>query len=252
MKFLQRCSTQVPGCLDAQMVAAGTLTVEEPITHDEGTAREARGRGGCSWSVDHVAPRHCQEGSQLGVSGEGSAHGSGDVCVQEAGSIRVLHGTSVNRGCCGGGGSGHEELERRVRLVVASMQRRPRAVREPLARQEVGRVDPTLHVDDVVLEFGEQVEPTRLVVADVALLLQPLQTRVISVQLEGLVEEMQTQRLECHCQKLQQVGWVRTLGEDQVVGLKGDGMEHASVVGDVGLLQDGRNGQLGGVSEQVR
>ncbi len=57
---------------------------------------------------------------------------------------------------------------------------------EPLARQEVRRVGPTGNVNDVVLVFGKQVEPARLVVADVALLLLPLQNRVVSVQLEGL------------------------------------------------------------------
>ncbi len=46
-----------------------------------------------------------------------------------------------------------------------------------------------------------------MVVADVALLLQPLQTRVVGVQLEGLIEEMGQQCLERvhYCQKLQQV-----------------------------------------------
>ncbi len=47
-------------------------------------------------------------------------------------------------------------------------------------------------------------------------------------------------------QKLQQVGWLQTLGEGQLALLKSDGMEYFRVVG---LLQDGGNGQLGGVSE---
>ncbi len=67
-----------------------------------------------------------------------------------------------------------------VRLAVAGVQRRPRAVAKQLARQEVRLVGLTGNVDDVVLVFGKQVEPARLVVADVALLLQPQQTRVVS------------------------------------------------------------------------
>ena len=124
--------------------------------------------------------------------------------MQEAGSVGT--GAGVNKGR-GGGGGGREELECGVRLVVARAQRRPGAVAKPLARQEVRRVGPTRNVDDVVLVLGEQVEPARLVVADVALLLQPLQTRVVGVQLEGLVEEIGPQRLERvhYCQKFQQV-----------------------------------------------
>jgi len=51
-------------------------------------------------------------------------------------------------------------------------------------------------VHHAVLVFGEQVEPARLVVADVALLLQPLQARVVGVQDEGLVEQVGPERFE--------------------------------------------------------
>ncbi len=78
-------------------------------------------------------------------------------------------------------------------------------------------------VDGAVLELGKQVEATSLLVADAALQQQPLQTRIVSVQLEGLIE-IRTQRLERvhHGQKLQQVGRVQTLGESQLALLKGD------------------------------
>ncbi len=59
---------------------------------------------------------------------------------------------------------------------------------------------------------------------DVALLLQPLQARVVGVQLEGFVEEIGQQRLERvhHCQKLQQVRRVRTFWKGQFARLKCD------------------------------
>jgi hypothetical protein len=143
---------------------------------------------------------------------------------------------SLTGALAGGDASSREEIARRVLLVrvrlvrvllvrvllvVARAQRRPRAVGEQLARQEVGRVGPTRDVDDsdAVLEFGDEVGPTRLVVADAALpLQQPLQTSVISVQLrvKGPAEEIRTTRLERvhRSQKLpgQQVGREQTLG----------------------------------------
>ena len=107
-----------------------------------------------------------------------------------------------------GGGANSEELELRVRLVVARAEGRPCTVGEPFARQEVSRVSPARDVGDAILVLGEQVKPTRLVVADVALLLQPLETCVVGVQVEGLVEEIGPQRLERvdHGQELEQVG----------------------------------------------
>ena len=61
-----------------------------------------------------------------------------------------------------------------------------------------------------VLVFSQQVEPTRLMMTDVALLLQPLQACIVGVQLEGLVEEIGPQNLEPvhHRQQLKHSGWV--------------------------------------------
>ena len=41
-------------------------------------------------------------------------------------------------------------------------------------------------VHATVLVFGQQVEPTRLMMTDAALLLQPMQAGVVRVHLEGL------------------------------------------------------------------
>ncbi len=60
-------------------------------------------------------------------------------------------------------------------------------VGQPLSRQEVSLVGLTRDVDNSVLDFGKQAKRTHLLVADVVLLLLPLQTRVVSVQLEALV-----------------------------------------------------------------
>ena len=80
-------------------------------------------------------------------------------------------------------------------------------------------------------------------VAHVALLLQPLQASVVGVQLEGLVEKGGPQRLERvhHGKELQQVRWIRALQLSQLARLESNRMKRARVVG---LLQDGRHGQL--------
>ena len=49
---------------------------------------------------------------------------------------------------------------------------------------------------DLKLELGEKVEPAGLLMAEGPLLLEPLQARVIRVQLEGLVEEIRAEGLE--------------------------------------------------------
>jgi hypothetical protein len=66
---------------------------------------------------------------------------------------------------------GGEELEVRVRLGVAGVLRRADAVGEALPREEVGGVGPARDVHDPVLELRKQVQPPRLVVAQVPLLL---------------------------------------------------------------------------------
>ena len=66
---------------------------------------------------------------------------------------------------------GGEEFQLRVRLVVAGAQRCPGAIADALACQEVGGAGPARNVHDLVLVLGEQVEPPRQVVTDVALLL---------------------------------------------------------------------------------
>ena len=68
-----------------------------------------------------------------------------------------------------------EELKRRIRLVVARVRRRALAIGEALPCEEVGRIGTARNVHDAVLVFGQQVEPTRLMMTDVAFLLQPLQ-----------------------------------------------------------------------------
>ena len=57
------------------------------------------------------------------------------------------------------------------------------------------------HLD---LELRQRVEPSRLLVRDVAQLLEPLQAGVVRVQLKRPVEEVWTQDLERvdHCEQL--------------------------------------------------
>ena len=94
------------------------------------------------------------------------------------------------------------------------MRRRALAVGEALLSEGVGRIGTARNVHDAVLVFGQQVEPTRLMMADVPLLLQPLQAGIVGVQLEGLIEKVGSQGLERvhHRQQLEQVGRVRALG----------------------------------------
>ena len=113
-------------------------------------------------------PARNQRGGRRAQQLQSRREESGDSAGE---SRSIWLGASVNEGCGGGGCRGSEELERRVRLGVTRVQGRPRTVREPLARQEVGGVGPARDVDDAVLELGKQVDPTSLVVADVALLL---------------------------------------------------------------------------------
>ena len=76
-----------------------------------------------------------------------------------------------------------------------------------------------------------------------------MQARVVGVQLEGLVEEVRPERLERvhHGEKLQQMGRVRPFRRGQLARFEGHRMELAGVVG---LLKDGRDGEL--VAGQAR
>jgi hypothetical protein len=66
---------------------------------------------------------------------------------------------------------GCEELEARVQIGVAGVPRQADAFGEALPREEVARVGPAQDVHDPVLEHRKQVQPLRLVVAQVPLLL---------------------------------------------------------------------------------
>ena len=90
---------------------------------------------------------------------------------------------------------------------------------------------------DAVLILSQQFEPPRLVVAHVALLLQPLEARVVSVQLEGLVQQVGPKCLEGmqFRQELQHVEQVLALGLGQLARLEGYRTELARIVG---LLED--------------
>ena len=61
---------------------------------------------------------------------------------------------------------------------------------EALPGKQVGRIGTARDVHDAVLVFHQQVQPTRLMMTDVALLSQPLQAGIVCVQLEELVEEV--------------------------------------------------------------
>ena len=99
---------------------------------------------------------------------------------------RLGSGTSGLEGGSGGRARRGEELKRRIWLVVARVRRRACAVGEALTGEKVGRVSAARDVHATVLVFGQQVEPTRLMMTDAALLLQPMQAGVVRVHLEGL------------------------------------------------------------------
>ena len=131
--------------------------VEHPVAADEGAARRGS-RGG-------VLRRCCRcQGPQNRVRRERRANRGREVAVQKA--RRLRSGTSGDKAGAGAG----EELQRRIRLVVARVRRRARAVGEALPGEEVGRIGTARDVHVTVRIFGQQVEPTRLMVTHVALL----------------------------------------------------------------------------------
>ena len=91
--------------------------------------------------------------------------------------------TSCHEGGSGGRARCGEELKHQIRLAVARVWRRALSLLDWFGP------------GCAALVFGKQVEPTRLMMTDVALLLQPLQAGIVGVQLEGLVEEVGPQNL---------------------------------------------------------
>ena len=92
-------------------------------------------------------------------------------------------GTGSHKGGGGGRARRGKEPKHQIRLVVARVRGRARAVWEALPSEEleVGRVSAAQDVQDAELVFGQQVAPTRLVMTDVTvvLLLQPLQAGIV-------------------------------------------------------------------------
>jgi hypothetical protein len=113
----------------------------------------------------------------------------------------------VHEGGSRGQGGGGVEFEGRARVVIASPERWALTVAEALAREEVRWVGPARNMHHLVLVLCKQIEPPSLIVAEVPLLLEPQQAGIISVQLEGLVEQVGAERLQSmdHRQQLQEV-----------------------------------------------
>ena len=170
----QRCSVELVQHLrakrarrrDAKAIIAPAAAVEQPVAADEGAVRRAS-RGGV------LRLRRRRQGPQNWVRRERCANRGREVCVQKP--RRLGSGTGSHEGGSGGRARYSEELKRRIRLVVARVRRRALAIGEALPCEEVGRIGTARNVHDAVLVFGQQVEPTRLMMTDVAFLLQPLQ-----------------------------------------------------------------------------
>ena len=142
-------------------------------------------RTGSMGQLGRVGEQRGRPRVEIGVGGQGSADGGYEVCVQEARSTsRMSEGRGRESSRC------REELELQVRIVVARAAGRAGAVEEALASEEIGGVCPPGDIHDAVLILCQQVEPPRQVMAHVALLLMPLEARVVSVQLEGLVQQV--------------------------------------------------------------
>jgi hypothetical protein len=143
------------------------------------------------------------------------------------------------------------EFEGRLRVVVARAGGGALTIREALAGEEISRVGPARNVHYSILVLREQVKPPRLMVAEVPLLVQPHKARVICMQLEGLVKQVRSQRLECvdHSKQFEEMRRVQPFRRCQLARLEGDWVVRAGIVG---LLQDGGDGQLRCVGEQAR
>jgi hypothetical protein len=87
-------------------------------------------------------------------------------------------------------GESSVELKGRLRIVVARAGGGALAIREALTGEEVGRVGPARNVHHPILILREQIEPARLVVTEMPLLVQPHEAGVVGMQLKRLVEEV--------------------------------------------------------------
>mmetsp|Transcript_17147 Transcript_17147/g.47124 ORF Transcript_17147/g.47124 Transcript_17147/m.47124 type:complete len:506 (+) Transcript_17147:368-1885(+) len=235
---------------DAEAVPAGAPTVQQPVPPPETGAGGWGGRGG-SVGVEQLArtgASRAEDRGELGVAvvgcGEGRPEGGREEPGPVRGADRRQHGRTR-------GGGRRKEFLRACRVSVTRRNRGALAVGEALPRQAVGRVGPPRDVDHGELVLGEDAEPPGLVRADGALALEPLQARVVGVQLEGLVHQIGPQCLERmdDRQQFQHVGGVRALRGGELAGLVG---HRAKGAGGVGLLQDGRDSELGGIRDKAR
>mmetsp|Transcript_41212 Transcript_41212/g.86035 ORF Transcript_41212/g.86035 Transcript_41212/m.86035 type:complete len:359 (+) Transcript_41212:543-1619(+) len=247
----QNLQPQLTSRWHAKPVAMRVAAVEKPVSPDEGAAVGGRWRACCAGCVDWGGGerlRGCDKRAEDRVGRQGSAESQRELAVQEAGGVGAS--ACVHEGGSRGRGGGIE-FEGRARVLIAGPERWALTVAEALAREEVGWVSPARNMHHLVLVLCEQIEPPSLIVAEVPLLLKPQQACIVRVQLEGLVEQVRTERLQGmdHRQQLQEVGGVQTLRLGKLARLEGDGVERAGVVG---LLQDGRHCQLRGVSEEAR
>mmetsp|Transcript_36668 Transcript_36668/g.96736 ORF Transcript_36668/g.96736 Transcript_36668/m.96736 type:complete len:314 (+) Transcript_36668:2686-3627(+) len=239
---------------DAEPVAAGAAAVEEPLPPHIARAGGVDGSWGAVGRHRETGrrPRGGDEGGQQRVRVVGRGHLPTEVGGKETGTVRATHHCQDNTGGGGGGDSlNGEQLLGTGRVGVPGRASRGVPVEEGLAGEKVGGGGAARDVHHRELELGEEVEPPRLVAADVALLLQPLEARVVRVQREGLVQEVGPQGLERvdHRQELQHVGGVHPLRVGELARLEG----HGSVVArGVGLLEDGRHGALRGVGGEAR
>jgi hypothetical protein len=113
--------------------------------------------------------------------------------MQEAGGVGAS--ACVDKGGRRGPGSG-VEFKGRARVSIASPERGALTVAEALAREEVGWIGPARNMHHLILVFCKQIEPPSLIVAKVPLLLEPQQACIVHVQLEGLVKQVGSERLQ--------------------------------------------------------
>ena len=128
------------------------------------------------------------EGAQHGVHGQRLPECCGKLGVQKARCVSV--GASMGKGSGGASAVGESsvELKGRLRIVVARAGGGALAIREALTGEEVGRVGPARNVHHPILILREQIEPARLVVTEMPLLVQPQEARVVGMQFKGLVK----------------------------------------------------------------
>jgi hypothetical protein len=114
--------------------------------------------------------------------------------VEEPGSVGTRDLAAVNGRCCRDCGCSSENLELKVQVCITGAGRRTLAVREAIACQKAtgSWIRMTRDLHDTVPILGdsdtgsEQVEPASLMVTNVALLQQPPQTGIASINSKGL------------------------------------------------------------------